>query len=131
MFFSSSHQHVPTYSTTFVTQIFTHDLPFAEITSEVDVLLEIHALNHPQRPAPGHPAIARGLDDHMWEIMLLCWAPFPTNRPDIHAIHESIVSPTSEDKLSEQAVHEITGDGQVNAINASDRPAPIRMGAHL
>jgi hypothetical protein len=87
----------------FMTQIYTRGRPFAEIASEIDVLLEIHALRHPQRPTTGH------LDDHMWEIMLLCWAPSPVDRPDIHSVHESITYLA----IQSEAIHQVPSNDQM------------------
>ena len=62
-------------------QLFTHEIPYAEIKKFLQVVYKKKEMDGvPSRPLDPR-VIERGLDDRMWELLLLCWSYDPEDRP--------------------------------------------------
>ena len=49
----------------------------------------VEVVMHDRRPPrPPEPALQRGLNDKMWDLMQLCWDGSPDRRPTVDAIVE-------------------------------------------
>ncbi len=52
-------------------------------------------------PRPPEPALRRGLDDAMWDLMQVCWKTRPTDRPDMkEVIHRLMPGYKWEDDMN-------------------------------
>lgn len=65
-------------------QIFTGEPPFAELESDISVILAVMRGKMPKRPEGD--AIKYGLDDDMWKLITDCWSPAPSDRPSMDAV---------------------------------------------
>jgi hypothetical protein len=63
-------------------QLLTHDVPYANIERNFQVLLRKGDGLLPNRPQD-EQVIKRGLDDGMWRLLSICWSRGPMDRPSI------------------------------------------------
>ncbi|KAF8736279.1 hypothetical protein AX14_000540 [Amanita brunnescens Koide BX004] len=64
-----------------ILELFTHEIPYAEIKKFLQVVYKKKEMDGvPSRPLDPR-VIERGLDDRMWELLLLCWSYDPEDRP--------------------------------------------------
>ena len=63
--------------------------PFSYIKRIPDVVVEINAGRNPRRPSSDE-AILHGLNDGLWNLMELCWAPNREHRPTIVQVSETL-----------------------------------------
>ena len=66
-------------------QVFT-DIDPAVLASDVTVMELVSKGVPPSRPGPLSRASVRGLDDTLWNILLLCWDVSPAARPSMVAV---------------------------------------------
>lgn len=98
---------------TFDTQMFTGNLPFYNITSEVDVIIAIHNHEYLHRPHLNHPSTSQELDDNLWELIEKCQSPLAIQRPTALALCQLLASMPTCSNLS--------------ATNASDENGKVEM----
>ncbi|KIJ46358.1 hypothetical protein M422DRAFT_165301 [Sphaerobolus stellatus SS14] len=72
----------------FLIQLFTEDLPFAEIKPEPQVITDIVLGKIPNRPRG--IAESRGLDDIVWKLAKSCWQYDPGHRPPMSRIASNL-----------------------------------------
>ena len=63
-------------------QLFTHEIPYANIDRDVEVYYLKDDGLLPDRPQDER-VIKRGLDNRMWELLCECWSISPEDRPTI------------------------------------------------
>ena len=67
----------------------TGEQPFAEVRRTTEVLIKLQRGERPKRPV-GAEFKARGLDDKLWNILLLCWSNNPDDRPTMAQIIQGL-----------------------------------------
>ncbi|KLO11007.1 kinase-like protein [Schizopora paradoxa] len=70
-----------------VLEIMTGEAPFNHIKMDTEVPLAISKGGRPNRPEND---LARGLDDHLWELVERCWAQNPDDRPNIFDVNNEL-----------------------------------------
>ncbi|KAF9246932.1 kinase-like domain-containing protein [Melanogaster broomeanus] len=55
-----------------ILQLMTHATPWCTVRHTTQVIIKVSSGGKPQRPRDD-ATIARGLDDHLWEVMQKCW----------------------------------------------------------
>ncbi|KAI0050015.1 ras GEF, partial [Auriscalpium vulgare] len=68
-------------------EVFTGAPPYAKFARDMAVAVRIASGDLPERP---DPAIAHGLSDAMWELMLRCWQRMPEARPTMPEIRATM-----------------------------------------
>jgi hypothetical protein len=53
-------------------QLMTHAMPWATVRHTTQVIIKVASGEKPPRPRD-EATIARGLDDHLWQVMQRCW----------------------------------------------------------
>lgn len=71
-------------------ELMTGERPYSHCARDVYVAMELLQGRLPERP--GEPAVSRGLDDALWDIMLHCWKKPPVERPTMTKIKEMLRS---------------------------------------
>jgi len=66
-------------------QLITNQQPYSYIKHTTEVVIKSATGARPNRPTEPH-IIARGLDDHLWELMNTCWNNDSTARPTIDKV---------------------------------------------
>ncbi|KIK95129.1 hypothetical protein PAXRUDRAFT_33151 [Paxillus rubicundulus Ve08.2h10] len=62
-----------------ILQLMTHAMPWSTVRHTTQVIIQVASGKKPPRPID-EATIARGLDDHLWEVMQKCWDE-PDKRP--------------------------------------------------
>ncbi len=70
-------------------QIFTGEIPWAGLRDGQVIVEVLINKNRPSRPP--EPAMQRGLDDEMWNLMTACWRTQPRERPGMVSIVEKLM----------------------------------------
>ncbi len=93
-------------------QVFTGEVPWA--TLKDGEIIRAVGFDDRRPPRPSEPAIQRGLDDAMWNLMQACWKTNPEERPNMmqvgtrftsdSSVQESIVKPDFFDPLSKRKI---------------------------
>ena len=111
-------------------QLFTHEVPYANIQRNFKVLLRKGRGLLPDR-LQDEQVIKRGLDDMMWELLCRCWSKNPEDRPSINELvvilSEGRV--TRDDEVIESlfiAESEMDRGGSLNKVKVH-----ILMSSHL
>ncbi|KAG6919159.1 hypothetical protein DXG01_008966 [Tephrocybe rancida] len=85
-------------------EIFTGTTPFAHLSKDALVMLNIKAGAKPSRPSDSGPSWTQwGLTQEIWLLMLDCWNTDPANRPTIESVKERLMG--LEEHKSEQVVN--------------------------
>ncbi len=66
-------------------QLFTHEVPYANIKRKIQLLFRKEHGLLPDRPQ-GEQVIKRGLDDSTWELLCECWSKNPEDRPSVNEL---------------------------------------------
>lgn len=66
-------------------QLITNEQPYSYIKHTTEVVIKSATGARPRRPTQPH-IIARGLDDHLWDLMNTCWNKDSTARPSIDQV---------------------------------------------
>ncbi|EJD04727.1 kinase-like protein [Fomitiporia mediterranea MF3/22] len=61
------------------------DVPYPELKSSAQVIVEVHKGGLPLRPT-GEEVLRRGLSDDLWTLMMSCWEKSPGDRPSASAV---------------------------------------------
>ncbi|KAG6855866.1 hypothetical protein H0H87_009901 [Tephrocybe sp. NHM501043] len=79
-------------------EIFTGQVPFAQLPNEFSVMLRVQSGARPSRPPKSSPAwTAWGLTDDIWSLMQSCWDREPSHRPSASTIVEKISAKLNKD----------------------------------
>jgi len=78
-------------------EIFSGDVPFANIKRDIAVFREIDNGILPKHPGP--VAVSRGLSDAIWKILQKCWERKPAMRPSITEVKNSLLARVVPGKL--------------------------------
>ncbi|KAF8512153.1 kinase-like domain-containing protein, partial [Hysterangium stoloniferum] len=79
----------------FLIQLYTEELPFAEIRIEAHLITEIIKGRTPMRPTGA--AVKRGLDDSLWEVASNCWDFDVSQRPKMKRVADRLQLTSSMD----------------------------------
>lgn len=71
-------------------EVFTGNIPFSDQPRDALVVIQIIQGQCPPLSRPGPEVTLRGLDDEMWELMVVCWDKNPRKRPRLGFILEQI-----------------------------------------
>jgi len=83
--------YVATTLTIVLTQLLTHEQPYAYIKQTTEVVIKSHGGERPQRPVDS-VIVDRGLDDALWNLLASCWVGEPRERPDIRRVLDTLLA---------------------------------------
>ncbi|KAI0070587.1 kinase-like protein [Panus rudis PR-1116 ss-1] len=69
-------------------EVFSDQMPYQDIQPHTRLYMHLFNNNLPARP--GSPAIERGFDTALWEVLLTCWNLDPSSRPTIENLRKTL-----------------------------------------
>jgi len=80
-------------------EIYTGSVPFAHLSRESAVLLQVKAGRRPPRPPLSSRSWSSwGLTEHMWSLMQDCWNGEPAERPGVQQVLAHLASELPQDR---------------------------------